>query len=320
MRHVWRAVGCLLLVAIVAGVVFYSAPLWVLDQQVYIRLWRAGVEGKYIEVGGNRLHYYEAKPPAGVVETPLLLIHGLGSRGADWAPLIPGFAAQGFHVYAPDLLGYGRSARPDVDYSIATEESVVVQFMQTMGLQRAHVIGWSMGGWIVMKLALDHPALVDRLAVYDTAGTYFPAVLPPGLFTPDDVAGVQRLVNVLEPKPRILPGFVARDSLRKLQRNGWIVNRSLDSMTSGRYLLDFRLGNLKQPMLIMWGGADVLIPVSVGQALHQAVAQSVFEVVEGCGHLAPGECPGPFLQGTVEFLKAQPPMAGGEKKVLQVVP
>jgi pimeloyl-ACP methyl ester carboxylesterase len=178
-----------------------------------------------------------------------------------------------------------------------------------MHLQKANVIGWSMGGWIAMRLALDQPAMVDRLAVYDTAGTYFPAVLPEGLFAPNDVAGVQRLVDVLEPKPRPLPGFVAKDSLRKLQRNGWIVNRSLASMTGGRYLLDFRLTGLKQPMLIMWGGDDHLIPPSVGEALHRSVPQSVFEIVEGCGHLGPAECSKPYLDGTLEFLKAQPPMS-----------
>ncbi len=213
----------------------------------------------------------------------------------------------------PDLLGYGRSARPDVDYSIGLEEKIVVQFMQAMHLPKADVIGWSMGGWVAMKLALDQPAMVDRLVVYDTAGTYFPVVLPPGLFAPDDVAGVQRLINVLEPEPRAVPGFIAEDSLRKLQKNGWVVNRSLASMTNGRFLLDFRLGGLKQPMLILWGGFDHLIPPLVGEAIHQAVRQSVFEVVEGCGHLAPAECSKPFIDGTIQFLKAQPPMQGGKK-------
>jgi pimeloyl-ACP methyl ester carboxylesterase len=313
MRYVWRVAAALLLLAVAAGLLFYRYPLWFLDQPIYLRLWRGHVQGKYVEIGSNRLHYYEAAPAGGKPGTPLVLIHGLGSRGEDWSNLIPTFAAHGFHVYAPDLLGYGRSSRPDVDYSIDLEESMVVQFMHAMHLQKADVIGWSMGGWIAMRLALDQPAMVDRLVVYDTAGTYFPAVLPDGLFAPEDMAGVQRLIDVLEPEPRIVPGFVAKDSLRKLQQNGWIVNRSLSSMTGGRYLLDFRLSGLKQPMLIMWGGADHLIPPSVGEALHQSVPQSVFEVVEGCGHLAPAECPGPFLEGTLEFLKAQPPMSGQRK-------
>ena len=125
--------------------------------------------------------------------TPLVLVHGLGARGEDWAAMIPALAAQGFHVYVPDLLGYGRSPKPDVDYSISLEEQTVAQFMQAMHVARADVGGWSMGGWIAMKLALDHPEMVDRLVIYDSAGTYFPATWEPDLFTPTMLAGVSEI-------------------------------------------------------------------------------------------------------------------------------
>jgi pimeloyl-ACP methyl ester carboxylesterase len=313
MKVFWRTAGLVLLLLLAAGAVFYRYPLWVLDQQSHFILWRSGVKHRFVQASGHRLHFYEANATDGSAGTPLVLVHGLGSRGEDWAKLIPGFAAAGFHVYAPDLLGYGRSDRPDVSYTIALEEQTVVEFMQAMHVERADVIGWSMGGWIAMSLALDHPAMVTRLVIYDSAGTYFPAVLPPGLFTPTDVAGVQRLYDVLEPESHPLPAFVARDTLQKSAENGWIIDRSLASMVSGRYLLDFRLGALKMPMLIVWGGSDRLIPPAVGESIHRAIPQSVYEVVEGCGHLGPGECPKPYVEGTVEFLKANPPMRRGEK-------
>ena len=103
--------------------------------------------------------------------------------------MIPALAAKGFHVYVPDLLGYGRSPKPDVDYSISLEEQTVAQFMQAVHVARADVGGWSMGGWVAMKLALDHPEMVDRLVVYDSAGVYFPATFEPELFTPDGCCG-----------------------------------------------------------------------------------------------------------------------------------
>jgi pimeloyl-ACP methyl ester carboxylesterase len=225
--------------------------------------------------------------------------------------MIPGMAARGFHVYVPDLLGYGRSPQPDLDYSISLEEQTVVQFMQVMRVPRADVGGWSMGGWVVMKLALDHPEMVDRLMIYDSAGTYFPATWGPGLFTPSDVAGVRELMAMLTPKPRPLPNFAAEAALRKLQGNAWVLRRSMTSMTSGRDLLDFRLYQISQPMLIVWGAEDELIPLSVGEAIHKKVPQSVLDVVDGCGHLAPAECPRPVIDGTVEFLRSEPPMRGG---------
>jgi pimeloyl-ACP methyl ester carboxylesterase len=246
-------------------------------------------------------------------------VHGLGARGEDWAAMIPALAAKGFHVYVPDLLGYGRSQKPDVSYSISLQEQTVVQFMQVMHVPRADVGGWSMGGWVVMKLALDHPEMVDRLIVYDSAGVYFPATFGPELFTPRDPAGVRKLISLLTPKPRVVPEFAAEAMVRKLQANAWVVNRSTASMISGRDLLDFRLHNISQPMLIVWGSKDELIPLASGETIHRDVPQSVLNIVEGCGHLAPAECAVPVIESTVAFLRAEPPMRGGEK-TFSVVP
>jgi pimeloyl-ACP methyl ester carboxylesterase len=216
-------------------------------------------------------------------------------------------------VYVPDLLGYGRSPRPNVDYSISLEEQTVAQFMQAMHVPRADVGGWSMGGWIAMKLALDHPEMVDRLVIYDSAGTYFPATWEPELFWPSDVAGVKKLYGMLSPKPYSVPNFASEAVVRKLQANAWVVRRGMAAMTRGQDLLDFRLHNISQPMLIVWGEQDVLIPPSVGESIHKSVPQSVLDIVAGCGHLAPAECARPVTEGTVEFLKSDPPMQGGEK-------
>src|SRR5439155_20554824 len=167
------------------------------------------------EAGGYRLHYFEAAPAGGGGGAPLVLVHGLGARGEDWSAMIPDLAARGFHVYVPDLLGYGRSPRPDVDYSISLEEQTVAQFMQAIHVPRADVGGWSMGGWIAMKLALDHPEMVDRLGVYDSAGIYFPATFGPELFVPVDQAGIAQLMKALTPHPREVPGFVDDAILRR---------------------------------------------------------------------------------------------------------
>jgi pimeloyl-ACP methyl ester carboxylesterase len=314
MKFALRVVALLVLVVVAAGLIFYRYPLWVADQQIRFRLWREGVKSEYVEAGGYRLHYFEALPANGQAGTPLVLVHGLGARGEDWAAMIPALAAQGFHVYAPDLLGYGRSPKPDVDYSISLEEQTVAQFMQAVHVPRADVGGWSMGGWIVMKLALDHPEMVDRLVIYDSAGVYFPATWEPELFTPADVIGVKKLIAMLTPKPRPLPNFAAEAALRKLEKNAWVIRRSMAAMTNGRDLLDFRLYQISQPMLIVWGERDDLIPLSAGEAIHKSVPQSVLNIVEGCGHLAPAECPRPVIEGTVDFLKAEPAMRGGEKR------
>jgi pimeloyl-ACP methyl ester carboxylesterase len=313
MKFALRVAALLVVVLVAAGLIFYRYPLWVADQQIRLHLWREGVKSEYVEAGGYRLHYFEALPASGQAGKPLVLVHGLGARGEDWSAMIPALAGQGFHVYVPDLLGYGRSPKPDVDYSISLQEETVAEFMRAMHVPRADVGGWSMGGWVVMKLALDHPEMVDRLVIYDSAGVYFPATWEPELFTPADIVGVKKLMALLSPKPRPLPNFASEAALRKLERNAWVIRRSMTAMTSGRDLLDFRLQGISQPMLIVWGAQDDLIPLSAGEAIHKRVPQSVLNIVDGCGHLAPAECPRPVIEGTVEFLKAEPPMRGGEK-------
>lgn len=322
MNWLLKIPGIFVLLAITAGVVFYWNPLWINDQQIRYHLWRSKVHSEYVDVRGSRIHYLEAQPPDGSPGKPLLLLHGLGSRGEDWAPMIPALAAAGFHVYAPDLLGYGRSDKPGGAYTVEREEQVIIHFIwashlapqdPVTGGSHVDLAGWSMGGWIAAKLVLDNPAWFDRLVLYDSAGITFQPSLARDAFVPTDSAGLALLMTMLSPHPATLPPFVVRASLQRIAAEGKIIQSSVDSMESGSDLLDARLGNISQPTLIMWGAEDKLIPISVGEAMHRGISNSVFESVTGCGHLAPSECSKPVLAGTIQFLKAQPPMRGGEQ-------
>ena len=301
-----RTLAILLLLAITLAVAFYTNPLFFADLQIRNHLRQQHVQSHYVQVDGYNLHYFEAQP-AHSPGTPLILIHGLGARGEDWSPLIPTLAAQGFHVYAPDLLGYGRSPRPDVDYSISLQEQTIVDFLQTLHIPPADVAGWSMGGWIALKLTIDHPQLVTRLIAMDSAGIYFPPTFTASLFTPTDAPGLTHLIAMLTPRPMHLPPFVQRAAIRKLQANSWVIHRSVASMIEGHDLLDFQLSKIKVPTLIIWGQQDALIPLAVGQQMHQQIPNSSLLAVEGCGHLAPAECYHPILKATVQFLRTTPP-------------
>ena len=312
------AVGGLVLVLFVLalGAMVYLRPLWFADQKMRYDFWRAGVRSEYAEVDGNRIHYFEAASQGGGGDRPLVLIHGLGARGEYWLPMIPGLAAAGFHVYVPDLLGYGRSPRPDVSYSIAMEADLVRDFMRAMHVDRADVAGWSMGGWVAMKLATDDAAMVNRLVLFDAAGTYFPGSSELGqVFDAKDADGVRRLMGMLTPNPQRMPDFIARDLARRIQENVWVTKRSLASMMSGRDLMDFQLHRVRQPTLVVWGKQDVLIPLSAGESIHRGIEGSSMLVVDGCGHLTPAECSRVSLEATLAFLNAQPAMVGGERVV-----
>ena len=115
-----------------------------------------------------------------------------------------------------------------------------------------------------------------------------------------------KLEEILIPHPRPLPGFLAMAMLRRGDHVGWVVRRSVQSMMTGEDLVDGKLGALTMPVLIGWGDQDKLIPLSVGYRLHQEMMQSVLDVYDGCGHLAPQDCVSQVGPSVVDFLNAQP--------------
>lgn len=188
--------------------------------------------------------------------------------------------------------------------------------LEALQIEHADVAGWSMGGWVSLKLAVDHPELVDRLVVLDSAGVYFPPTFDASLFTPTDSMGLSRLTAMLTPQPKPLPGFVSRAAVKRLQANAWVIERSVQSMESGRDLMDFKLGEIHQPTLVVWGKLDELIPLSAGEEIHHRIPGSSMLIVDGCGHLTPGECWRSVLPGMVGFLTAEPSLVGVEKTVV----
>jgi pimeloyl-ACP methyl ester carboxylesterase len=292
----------MLLMLLALAILVWRNPLWLADRQTDARLRLNGVHGQYVTVNGYKMHYL-----VGGNGRPLVLLHGLGSRGEDWANLIPQLIAGGHRVYAVDLLGYGMSAKPrDAEYSIAQQAGMVEGFLQSQHLDQVDLAGWSMGGWIAMKVALEQPQKVRRLVLLDSAGLRFKLGFNPSLFEPATVDDIAALEQLLVPNPQPVPRFLAMALLRKGDQVSWVVRRSMQSMLTGTDLVDGQLSSLTMPVLIGWGDQDRLIPISVAYQIHHAILQSVLDVYSGCGHLAPEQCAGQVAPSMVDFLNAQP--------------
>lgn len=304
-RRLYTVLLAILGLTMILGIALYLRPLWVWRQTTQIWLRLQGISGEYAQLGQYRIHYF-----VGGKGTPLVLLHGLGGEADDWALSMPALSRSGFRVYAIDLLGYGRSDRPDVDYSIALQADILRQFMDRQHVERADLAGWSMGGWIALKFTLDHPERVRRLVLYDSAGLYFKLSIDPRLFEPRTRQELNRLYATISPHPLYIPQFLARDLIREAAERGWVVKRSLESMAAGKDLLDGKLGAIQAPVLIVWGEQDALIPVSCGEEMHREMPQSVLVVLPGCGHMAPVECRRRTLAETIKFLKGETPPAG----------
>jgi pimeloyl-ACP methyl ester carboxylesterase len=247
-RRVWRVIRWVLLgiLALLAALVVFAflRPLTVLIFATQGRLLFDGIHSDYTELpfaGAShvRVHYY-----AGGSGSPIVMVHGLGGRAEDWAALMPQLVRDHHRVYALDLPGYGRSDWPaNAAYSIPEQTALVEAFLDNRHLARTDLAGWSMGGWLAMRLALDQPQRIRRLVIFDSAGTRFPLAWDTSIFEPDTPAKLRTLDDLLMagPAPHV-PAFIQRDIFRFVGRHGWVVCRNMNSLLTGADLLDGKLG------------------------------------------------------------------------------
>ncbi len=186
---------------------------------------------------------------------------------------------------------------------MAEQARIVVGFFDALGLKQVNLGGWSMGGWIVQRVAIDHPERVRRLMLFDSAGLLYKPDWNTGLFTPLNAAELAELDALLMPHPPPVPDFVARDILRISDQNAWVIRRALASMLTGRDATDNLLPLLKMPVLIVWGKEDRITPLSEGETIHTLITGSQLEVIPECGHLAPSMCARQVAPGVVAFLR-----------------
>lgn len=310
MKTFVRLISIFLLLVVVVVAIFFRDPFWLERQATHAGLFMARVQSNYVLTPEGRVHYYEAESrvPGGGI--PVVLIHGLGDRDESWAPMLKRLKRAGFHVYAPDLLGYGRSPKPeDGDYSMAGESRFVYDFIQSLGLQKTDVGGWSMGGWIALDLAHAHPEMLDRVVLFDAAGINFKPSYSFDVFHPQTPDQVQELWSLLEPQAKPLPENVRSAAVRNLGETSEVVGKNLAAMRSTP-TLEAVLQTLPEPLLIVWGSTDGLIPLEVGKRMHSLDPRSELDIVEGCGHMAPLLCAARVAPAVADFLKSNPAPEG----------
>jgi pimeloyl-ACP methyl ester carboxylesterase len=303
-----RALLLAALVVLVGCVVRWPASALTSIATAALRL--SGIESRYVQLGPYRIHYF-----AGGAGEPLVLVHGLGGRALDFALIMLALAKQ-HRVFALDLLGYAASDRPNVDYSVTLETNILRQFLDSQSLTRVNLAGWSMGGWIALDFAAQAPERVDRLILLDSAGMKFIPTFDLLLFSPHTMADIRELEKLLTPHPRRIPAFILRDVLRQLRAEDWVIHRTVTNMLTGRELMDGKVASVTMPVLMVWGKQDVVTPLSIGEAMHRQMPQSVLAVLDGCGHLAPLECHDRVLAEMQRFLLAKPPLPAGVHEVL----
>lgn len=234
---------------------------------------------------------------------PLLLLHG-ASGNPGWLPYHQALA-QHYTVYAPSHPGYDRSERPAWIGTIQDMAHFYRQCIEDLGVAPAHVMGFSMGGWLAAELAAMCPPYVRSLTLVGAAGLK-PEVgeIAEILMVSQDVAKKLRFYD-----PSQVPDYEAlvnRELTPEEQEGQWR-NREMTSRLCWKpYFhnpkLPGYLRGLKTPTLLVWGQQDAIIPVNCAALYQRALPQATLHVIERCGHSPGLEKPQEFLNIVRTFL------------------
>lgn len=259
-------------------------------------------------VFGYKLHYLEAGRGA-----PVILLHGTGGEGARWMPTIQGLAG-GFRVIAPDQIGFGQSDKPLTIYHSGVFAGFLAQFMKTIGVDKATIMGQSMGAGVALYLAVHHPEMVERLVLVDGGGYRSPsdaAPAPPNWHN-RQIANAGTLEESREYMEKLIydHSFVT-DEL--VEHNLELRLRSAFTIESMQTANERGLGGvteaevraIKVPTLLVWGMNDPLSSIANADKLNGAIKNSRKVVFDKAGHYPFLEHADKFNQLVLEFLKSQ---------------
>jgi 2-hydroxymuconate-semialdehyde hydrolase len=246
--------------------------------------------GKSILANGIQTNYHEH----GKGE-PVLLIHGSGpgvTGWANWRLTIPALA-ENFHVFAPDIVGFGYTERPiNVQYNMETWVNHIFGFMDALGIEKAHIVGNSFGGGLALAMAIRAPQRVGRLVLMGSAG--LPFTLTEGLdrvwgYTPsienmrglldlfafnrslatDDLARMRYEASV---RPGIQEAFA---QMFPAPRQDGVNNLASDAAA---------IKALPHTTMIVHGREDKVIPLASSYELFSMIQKAQIHVFGQCGH------------------------------------
>lgn len=261
---------------------------------------------KSVTVFGQKMHYYEA----GNGPETVVLIHGMGGNGSNWATTIAALSPK-YRVIAPDLIGFGKSDKPQIGYRPATFVDFLDKFLTEVKVDKAHIVGHSLGGWVSTLYATTYPNRVNKLVLMDAAGLlpgkdYDPAQLQ--LLQATTRSQIRELLKMILANPTPFLNDPAVDfvlTTRLSANDGYTVSQLVESVKRGEDFTDSKLGAVKAPTLIVWGKQDMLLKVADAEKLNKGIAGSQLVVIDGAGHGPNVEKPAEFHAALTKFLEAK---------------
>ncbi len=275
---------------------------------------QSGLEHRTVEINGTSIHYLERPGRSPGAET-LVLIHGFAGNKDHWIRFAR-FLPPCYRVLALDLPGHGDNARDTTAiYSISNLTGVVSAFVSELAPGQAHVVGNSLGGRIAAELALSDPHRARTISLLDPAGVPSPepseldAALARGvnLLIPTTREEYERLLSISfgDEAPNF-PWPVASVVSRQYTTRAAFYRRMWADLGSEPNDLEFRLSELRTPLLVIWGDEDGVLDVSAAHRWEELVAGALIEVMAGVGHAPMLERPEETAELVHAFIEQAP--------------
>ncbi len=245
----------------------------------------AGARQSVTTADGQRLSYVEVDGTDGVADDPLILLHGYTDNSRSWSLLVPHLG--GRHVYAVDLRGHGGSDAPACCYGIDAFSGALLGFMDALGIEKADIVGHSLGSMTAGVFAAGHPDRVDHLVLVSTAfgvpkgPTDWLWDNVPALTAPIDPDSQFMLDWYANPTP-VDEDFLSRERAESAAVPLHVWTGVLRALTMTDWSWYAR--RIDSPVLVLWGDQDGLFDAGTQDLVRDTLPEAEFETYAGHGH------------------------------------
>ena len=284
-----------MLAGLAGSAAFYLRPMATLRTLSRAGLRLSGASERKVKVDGLSVRYFEALPASTPADgEAIVLLHGLNDSAETWARTMPALARER-RILAPDLAGFGRTPVPREGMRFSALVRYLAGFLDSLGVERAVLVGNSLGGAVAIRYAADNPGRVEHLFLLNSAGLLND--VPPEL-EPKTREEARELVKMtFGPEARV-PRFFLDDLIR------WGRDPAHQAYLRSDEPTDVRgdLGRIQAPTTIIWGEQDRLVPPEHGEAMREGIPGSELIVLPGVAHIPQIQAPEEVLQIVTERL------------------
>lgn len=271
---------------------------------------RGGMTLKHVRAGGIDWPYLEGGGSNGKA---VVLVHGFGADKDSWSFYAP-YLSGHYRLICPDLPGFGENDRSMAhDHSVAAQAARLKEFLDALGIDKCHMGGNSMGGFIALRFALDFPERLYSLTLFNNAGVIgteeseLQKMVLAGDSNPLAVrtmADIDRMMAFVVHKPRWVPGQFKRVVFGQIKPHEELLDKIFAQIAEDALSnpLNDHLHRVETPTQIIWGRHDKLIDVTCAMVQHDGIANSELVIFEDAGHVPMIEKPAETAKHHLSFL------------------